>query len=483
MSWVWLGKMDCNPAVTNAGGLMEPTILALLKHSPQGQVIRVRGWIKTKRMSKQLVFLELNDGSTIKNLQAILENVDAWDAPLLARLVTGASVEASGQWVPSPGIAQAAECRVSSLKVIGDADPDTYPLQKKKHSFEFLRELPHLRGRTNTFAAMARLRHYASMAVHRFFQARGFIQVHTPIITASDCEGAGEMFQVTALPLADPPRTSSGEVDYTQDFFGRKTSLTVSGQLEGESYACALGRIYTFGPTFRAEHSDTNRHLAEFWMIEPEAAFFTLQDNMDLAEGFLKAVSRDLLENATDDLEFFAQRVDTEVLKRLEHIAASSFVRMTYTSAVEELQKSRKNFSFPIAWGSDLQSEHERFLAEEVCGAPVILSDYPKTIKAFYMKQNDDGKTVCAMDVLVPRIGEIIGGSEREADLTRLLARMTECGLDPEAYSGYLQLRRFGSVPHAGFGLGFERLLQFITGMANIRDVIPFPRYYRGGAF
>ncbi len=429
--------------------------------------------MRTRRTSKGITFFELNDGSTIKNLQVVLEEDFPRYESVVRDIATGCSVSVTGTLIPSPAKGQQVELKVSAITIVGGAPPD-YILQKKRHSFEFLREIAHLRPRTNSFGAVARVRSAMSFAIHTFFQERGFLYVHTPIITGSDCEGAGEMFQVTTLPVDKPP-THEGAVDYTKDFFGKKASLTVSGQLEGETYACALKNIYTFGPTFRAENSNTSRHLAEFWMIEPEMAFCDLTLAMDVAEEFIKYIFSSILENCPDDMDFFDTRISKGVVENIERIAKSSFKRVTYTEAIEVLTKAGVDFEFPVTWGVDLQSEHEKFLTEKIYQQPVILINHPKDIKAFYMKLHDD-KTVKSMDVLVPRLGEIIGGSERESDYDTLKDRIAACGLNPADYWWYLELRRFGSVPHAGFGLGFERLIQFVTGMQNIRDVIPFPR-------
>lgn len=436
-----------------------------------GRDVLLQGWIRTRRDSKEFSFLELNDGSCLDNIQVIadatLENYESE----VKRLTTGCSVAVQGVVQASPGREQATEVHATSIHVFGWADPETYPLQKKRHSYEFLRTIAHLRPRTNSFGAMARVRNAVCFSIHRFFQEEGFLYIHTPIITASDCEGAGAMFRVTTL---DPYRGQPQ--DPAQDFFGRPTYLTVSGQLEAETYACALGKVYTFGPTFRAENSNTTRHLAEFWMVEPEAAFFELNDDMELAERFLKRIFRDVLEQCPEDMAFFNRWVDKTVIETLRLIIESEFVRLTYTEAIEILLRCGENFEFPVAWGRDLQAEHERYLTEKHFRKPVILIDYPRQIKPFYMRVNDDGKTVRAMDVLLPRIGEIIGGSQREERLDILEQRMEELGLRKENYWWYLDLRRYGTVPHSGFGLGLERALQFITGMTNIRDVIPFPR-------
>ncbi len=454
-------------------------IKSVLSDGTPGAEITVLGWIRTRRDSKDLCFVEVNDGSCQANLQVVAsrEELGGYDE-IVPRLTTGASVEATGRLVASPGKGQTVELRAAGIRLIGDCPAADYPLQKKRHSFEFLREIAHLRPRTNTFGAVARVRNAMSFAIHEFFQKRGFLWIHTPIITGSDAEGAGAMFQVTTLPLADVPR-ADGQVDYTQDFFGKKAGLTVSGQLEAEVYALALGNVYTFGPTFRAEHSSTVRHLAEFWMIEPEMAFCDIKGNMDLAEEFLKAIFSAVLERCAEDMEFFNLRIDDTVISTLRGIVDSSFERMTYTEAIKLLEKSGRSFEYPVSWGVDLQSEHERYLTEELLKKPVILTDYPKQIKAFYMKANDDGRTVRAMDVLVPRLGEIIGGSQREDDHDRLAVRIDSLGFSRKDYWWYLDLRRFGGVPHSGFGLGFERLIQFVTGMKNIRDVIPFPRAWR----
>ena len=449
----------------------------ILRTNPENQAVDLQGWVRTKRESKSFSFLEVNDGSTINNIQVVYQATAPGYASVLARLTTGASVLVRGQLVASEGKNQTVEIQAESIEVIGESPADDYPLQKKRHSFEFLREIAHLRPRTNTFGAIARVRNQMSFAVHKFFNERDFLYVHTPIVTTSDCEGAGEMFQVTTLPLDSVP-LSDGGVDFSRDFFGKPTSLTVSGQLEAEIFACALSNVYTFGPTFRAEHSSTSRHLAEFWMIEPEMAFCDIEGNMDLAEEFLKYIFRYVLETCREDIEFFNLRIDKTVLSTIQNVLESDFQRITYTEAVEELQKAGIDFEFPVKWGTDLQSEHERYLTEQVHKKPVIVSDYPTEIKAFYMKQNDDGKTVRAMDILVPRLGEIVGGSERESDYQKLATRIKATQLNPADYWWYLDLRKYGTVPHSGFGLGFERLIQFVTGMKNIRDVIPFPRSY-----
>jgi asparaginyl-tRNA synthetase len=446
----------------------------LLAAAP-GSAVKARGWIKTRRDSRGVHFIQLNDGSCFKDLQVVVDAAVAGEG-VLDHATTGASVEIEGEIVASPAKGQAVELRASKVTVIGPAEPASYPLQKKGHTFEYLREIAHLRPRSNTFGAVFRVRNAVSYAIHRFFNERGFLYVHTPILTASDAEGAGQMFGVTTLDLMNVPRTATGTVDHSSDFFGRPAYLTVSGQLEGEIFALAFSNVYTFGPTFRAENSNTPRHLAEFWMIEPEMAFCDLEGDMDLAEAFLKYVIQYVLDHCKDDLEFFTQRIDTKVLSTLEHVANSDFERLTYTEAVSLLEKSGKSWEFPVHWGADLQSEHERYLTEEKLKKPVIVTDYPKDIKAFYMRANDDGRTVRAMDVLAPRIGEIIGGSQREERLDVLRERIRAQGLSEEAYWWYLDLRRYGSVPHAGFGLGLERMIMYLTGMQNIRDVIPFAR-------
>ena len=447
----------------------------VLAREAAGGPVTVRGWLRTARHGKGVSFLEVSDGSSLAGIQVVADPKLANYESEVLHLRTGAAVIASGELVDSPGKGQRFEIHAAAVEVVGDA-PDDYPLQKKRHSFEFLRTIAHLRPRTNTIGAVLRVRHAASRAIHDFFQERGFVHLHTPIITASDCEGAGAMFRVSTLDPARPPRTASGTVDYSQDFFGREAHLTVSGQLEAETVALALTHVYAFGPTFRAENSNTSRHLAEFWMVEPEMAFCDLEGNMEVAEAFLKHLFRRVLEDCADDMRFFADRIEKSAIETLEHIVESPFERVSYDEAISILEKSGRSFEFPVAWGTDLQSEHERYLTEEHFRKPVIATDYPKSIKAFYMYGNDDGRTVRSMDVLVPRIGEIIGGSQREHRLEPLRSRLAECGLAEEDYGWYLDLRRYGSVPHAGFGLGFERAVQFITGMANIRDVIPFPR-------
>ena len=440
-----------------------------------GDEVTLRGWVRSRRDSKGITFIELNDGSRFKSMQLVLDSGVVPDETL-KQVTTGSSIAATGVLVESPAKGQAVELKVSQLRINGTADPATYPLQKKGHTLEFLREIGHLRVRSNTFGAAFRVRNALTHAIHTFFQERGFIYVQTPIITTSDCEGAGQMFNVTSLNLGHPPRTADGNLDWQQDFFGRPAYLTVSGQLEAEIFALAFSKVYTFGPTFRAENSNTPRHLAEFWMIEPEMAFYELEDNMALAEEFLKFTIRYVLEHCREDLEFFNERIEKTVLGTLEHVAQSKFGHITYTDAVAELQKSGRHWEFPVEWGKDLQTEHERFLSEEVFKKPVIVTDYPKDIKPFYMRVNDDDRTVRAMDVLVPRVGEIIGGSQREDRYEVLLQRLRESGLDEKAYWWYLDLRRYGSVPHSGFGLGLERMMMYLTGLKNIRDVIPFPR-------
>jgi asparaginyl-tRNA synthetase len=441
-----------------------------------GQQIRLQGWVRSRRDSKGgFSFLDLNDGSCQANIQVLADAALANYESEIKHLSAGCSVTVDGTLRASPGGGQATEVQAQAITVHGWADPATYPLQKKRHSFEFLRTLAHLRPRTNTFGAIARVRNCVSRSIHNFFQEQGFLYVQTPIITASDCEGAGEMFKVTTLDLAKVPRTESG-VDYGRDFFSRPAFLTVSGQLQGEIFACSLGKIYTFGPTFRAENSNTSRHLAEFWMVEPEMAFFELVDNMQLAEAFLKRIVGDVLSHCADDMQLFNTHIQTDLIAGLEKLLTSDFVRLPYTEAVEILKQSGKTFDYPVEWGNDLQAEHERYLTETHFQRPVILFDYPRSIKPFYMRVNDDGKTVRAMDILVPGVGEIIGGSQREERLDVIEERMREQKLDPASYWWYLDLRRYGTVPHSGFGLGLERAIQFVTGMANIRDVIPFAR-------
>jgi len=440
-----------------------------------GSEILLRGWVRSRRDSKGITFIELNDGSRFKSMQLVVDG-DIIPDEILKQVTTGSSIQADGVLVESPAKGQAVELKVASIHVYGAADPAHYPLQKKGHTLEFLREISHLRVRSNTFGAAFRVRNALTHAIHSFFQERGFLYVQTPIITTSDCEGAGQMFAVTTLNLQQTPRGADGKVDWQQDFFGRPAYLTVSGQLEGEIFASAFSKVYTFGPTFRAENSNTPRHLAEFWMIEPEMAFYELEDNMRLAEEFLKYIIRCVLDECREDLEFFNQFIEKTVLATLEQVAHADFGHITYSDAVQELKKSGKSWEFPVEWGNDLQTEHERFLSEEIFKKPVTVTDYPKNIKAFYMRLNDDGKTVRAMDVLVPRVGEIIGGSQREERYDVLLQRLHDSGLDDKPYWWYLDLRRYGSVPHSGFGLGLERMMMYLTGLKNIRDVIPFPR-------
>ena len=443
-----------------------------------GQEINIKGWVRTKRGNKAVNFIALNDGSTIHNMQ-IVADLASFDAAQMSKITTGACIGVIGTLVESQGAGQSVEVQASAIEIYGTADPATYPLQKKGHTLEFLREIAHLRPRTNTFGAIYRIRHHMAIAIHTFFHNKGYYYFHAPLITASDCEGAGQMFQVTTLNPDSLPRTEEGQVDYRKDFFGRHTSLTVSGQLEGEMAAMALGGIYTFGPTFRAENSNTPRHLAEFWMIEPEVAFLEIEDNMDLAEEFIKYCVQWALDNCMDDISFLSEHFDKELIDRLKFVLEKPFVRLAYTEGIRILEEAVKNgvkFEFPIYWGADLASEHERYLVEVHFKTPVIMTDYPKEIKSFYMKLNDDGKTVRGMDVLFPKIGEIIGGSEREADYDKLVARANEMGVPEKDIWWYLDSRRYGTAPHSGFGLGFERLLLFVTGMSNIRDVIPFPR-------
>jgi asparaginyl-tRNA synthetase len=459
-------------------------IKILLNTAPVDSEATVAGWLRTRRDSKGgFSFLELNDGSCFANLQIVAPGELPNYSDEVQKLHPGAAIRVTGKVVASPGAGQAVEIQATNVQVLGFCNPEEYPLGKQRISFERLRELAHMRARTNTFGAVTRVRNVLSRATHDFFQKRGFYYLNTPIVTGSDCEGAGQMFRVTTLPPTNPPLNDQGEVDFHRDFFSRETCLTVSGQLEAETYACALGAVYTFGPTFRAENSNTPRHLAEFWMVEPEVAFADLNDDADLAEAYVQFCFRAVLEECQDDLAFFDKRIERGLLARLEKLAGQSFERMTYTEAVERLQKTGKTFEFPVDWGIDLQTEHERCLTEEICGGPVTVTDYPKDIKAFYMRMNDDDKTVAAMDVLLPQVGEMIGGSQREERLDRLEARMREMHLPADDYWWYLDLRRFGSVPHAGFGLGFERLVQFCTGMKNIRDVIPFPRTPRNADF
>ena len=454
----------------------------LLVSGDFGSEVLMKGWVRTKRGNKNVVFLALNDGSVIHNMQAVVD-VAAFDENLLKQITTGSCVAVVGTLTESNGREQSVEIHASEIKLYGTADPETFPLQKKGHTLEFLREIAHLRPRTNTFGAVLRIRHAMAYAIHKYFNDNGFFYLHTPIITGSDAEGAGSMFHVTTLDLDRVPITSDGAVDYAQDFFGRSANLTVSGQLEGELGALALGQIYTFGPTFRAENSNTPRHLSEFWMIEPEMAFYEIKENMDLAEDFLKYLITYALEHCMADLTFLAGMYDQELIERLRFVVENDFVRLTYTEGVDILEKSGQKFEFPVKWGVDLQSEHERYLVERHFKKPVILTDYPRDIKAFYMKQNDDGKTVRAMDVLFPKIGEIIGGSQREEDYGKLKARIDEMHIPEKDMWWYLDTRKFGTAPHSGFGLGFERLVLFVTGMANIRDVIPFPRTPKNAEF
>ena len=471
------------------------TVKDLLQSGDCNQEVEIRGWVRTKRGNKQVNFIALNDGSTINNIQIVVEMTN-FPEEMMKKVTTGAAIYVKGMLVESAGSGQSHEIQAKELVVLGEADPEKYPIQPKKHSLEFLRDVAHLRFRTNIFGAVFRIRHAMAFAIHQYFNDHGFYYLHTPLITASDCEGAGETFRVTTLDPKNPPLDEKGEVDFKQDFFGKATNLTVSGQLEGELGAMALGKIYTFGPTFRAENSNTTRHLSEFWMIEPEMAFYDLEDNMDLAEDFLKYA----LEHCMDDLKFLSARLQEEeknkkaedrsmeLIEKLNFVLTHSFERVSYTKAVEILMNSKQNkngkFQYPVSgWGVDLQSEHERYLVEKHFKKPVILTGYPKEIKAFYMKQNPDGKTVAAMDVLFPQIGEIIGGSQREENYDKLVNRMKEVGISTESMSYYLDTRRFGSAVHSGFGLGFERLLLFVTGMGNIRDVIPFPRTPKNAEF
>ena len=450
-------------------------IADLLASSEVDREVVAMGWVRTRRGNKHVQFVALNDGSTIKNIQVVFD-MQKFNDEELKPITTGASIKVTGKLVESMGKGQTTEIQAESFEVFGTADVNTYPLQKKGHSLEFLRDIAHLRMRTNTFGAIFRIRSVLAFAIHKFFNEKGFYYLHTPLITESDCEGAGAMFQVTTLPLNNLPKNEDGSIDYSGDFFGKQTALTVSGQLEGELGATSLGAIYTFGPTFRAENSNTPRHLAEFWMIEPELAFYDIADNMDLAEEFIKYCIRYALDNAADDIKFLNDMYDNELLDRLNGVLKEDFVRLSYTDGVKILEESGKKFEFPVYWGADLQSEHERYLVEEHFKRPVFLTDYPKEIKAFYMKQNEDGKTVRAMDVLFPKIGEIIGGSEREENYDKLLKRVEELNIPMKDMWWYLDTRRYGTVPHSGFGLGFERLILFVTGMGNIRDVIPFPR-------
>ncbi|NQV03785.1 MAG: asparagine--tRNA ligase [Bacteroidia bacterium] len=462
--------------------LRRSKVADLLKSQPINTEVLVKGWVRTKRGNKNINFIALNDGSVIHHIQVVVE-VTNFDEALLKQITTGSSIAVTGTLVESMGQGQSVEVQARTIEVYGTADPENYPLQKKGHSLEFLREIAHLRPRTNTFGAVLRIRHAMSFAIHKYFNDNGFYYLHSPIVTGSDAEGAGEMFRVSTLDPKNPPLTPDGEVDYEMDFFGKETNLTVSGQLEAELGALALSLVYTFGPTFRAENSNTPRHLAEFWMIEPEMAFYDIHDNMDLAEDFLKFLMQYILDHCMDDLEFLNKMYDNELIERLKHVVSDSFERLTYTEAIEILKASGQKFEFPVAWGADLQSEHERYLVEKHFKRPVMVTDYPKEIKAFYMKQNDDGKTVRGLDVLFPRIGEIIGGSQREENFDRLSQRIREMDIPEEDVWWYLDTRRYGTVPHSGFGLGFERLILFVTGMSNIRDVIPFPRTPKNAEF
>lgn len=453
-------------------------IVDLLKRTDYGQTVNVKGWVRTRRGNKNVSFIALNDGSTINNVQIVVD-IEKFGEEYLKPITTGASLSVNGKLVESMGKGQSVEIQAEEILVYGTADPEKYPLQKKGHTMEYLREIAHLRPRTNTFGAIFRIRHNMAIAIHTYFHEHGYFYFHTPLITGSDCEGAGQMFQVTTKNLYNLKKNDDGKIDYSDDFFGKSVSLTVSGQLEGELAATSLGKIYTFGPTFRAENSNTPRHLAEFWMIEPEIAFYEIEDNMALAQDFIQYCVRWALEKCTDDIQFLCNMFDKELIDRLNFVVNNDFKRLTYTEGVEILKEAVKNghkFEFPVDWGTDLQSEHERYLVEEHFKRPVILTDYPKEIKSFYMKQNDDGKTVRAMDVLFPKIGEIIGGSQREEDYEKLARRAKEMGVPDKDIWWYLDTRRFGTVPHSGFGLGFERLMLFVTGMQNIRDVIPFPR-------
>lgn len=479
--------------------MITQSIKDLLVTEPKEQIVTVQGWVRNKRGNKQVNFIALNDGSTINNIQIVVDVENFGEEPL-KKVTTGAALSVTGMLVPSAGSGQACEVIAKELTVLGESDPETYPIQPKKHSLEFLREVAHLRMRTNLFGAIFRVRNAMAYAIHKYFNEHGFVYWNSPLITASDCEGAGEMFRVTTLDPINPPLNEDGTVDYKQDFFGKATNLTVSGQLEGELGAMALGKIYTFGPTFRAENSNTTRHLSEFWMIEPEMAFYDIKDNMDLVEDFLKYLLQYALDNCMDDLQFLSKRQQEEeknkkaeertmeLVEKLRFVLQNDFVRLTYTEAIDILKNSKPNksgkFKYPVnEWGVDLQSEHERYLVEKHFKKPVILTDYPMEIKAFYMKQNPDGKTVAAMDVLFPQIGEIVGGSQREEDYDKLVARMNEVGIPVEGMQYYLDTRRYGSATHSGFGLGFERLILFVTGMTNIRDVIPFPRFPKNAEF
>ncbi|TSA30575.1 MAG: asparagine--tRNA ligase [Bacteroidetes bacterium] len=462
--------------------LRRSKVVDLLQSRDFGKEVLVKGWVRTKRGNKQLNFIALNDGSVIHHIQIVAE-VTHFDEELLKKITTGSAIAVKGILVESMGQGQQVEIQARSIELYGTADPETYPLQKKGHTLEFLREIAHLRPRTNTFGAVLRIRHSMAYAIHKYFNDHGFYYIHSPIITGSDAEGAGAMFRVTTLDPKTPPLTPEGKVNYSEDFFGKETNLTVSGQLEAELGALALSLVYTFGPTFRAENSNTPRHLAEFWMIEPEMAFYDIHDNMDLAEDFLKFLMQYILDHCLDDLEFLNRMYDNELIDRLKHIVSSTFERLTYTEAIKILKASGQQWEFPVDWGSDLQAEHERYLVEKHFKCPVMLTDYPKEIKAFYMKQNEDGKTVRGLDVLFPRTGEIIGGSQREENYDQLLQRINELGIPEKDVWWYLDTRRFGTAPHSGFGLGFERLILFVTGMSNIRDVIPFPRTPKNAEF
>jgi len=453
-----------------------------LSSSDYGKEFTLKGWVRTRRGSRNVAFIALNDGSTINSIQVVAD-VPVFGEELLKKITTGSCISVTGVLKESMGKGQNVEIVANKIEVYGTADPSAYPLQKKGHTLEFLREIAHLRPRTNTFGSILRIRHALAFAIHNYFNDKGFYYIHTPVITGADAEGAGEMFRVTTLDLSNPPMTNENKVDFSEDFFGKEANLTVSGQLEAELGALALSEVYTFGPTFRAENSNTPRHLAEFWMIEPEMAFYDIDDNMDLAEEFLKYLLVYILEHCREDLEFLNKMYDKELIERISHVVEKKFERITYTEAIDILSSSGRNFEFPTNWGADLQSEHERFLVEEHFKRPVTITDYPKTIKAFYMKQNDDNKTVRAMDVLFPKIGEIIGGSQREEIMERLVSRIEELGISKDDLWWYLDTRRFGTAPHSGFGLGFERLMLFVTGMSNIRDVIPFPRTPKNAEF
>jgi asparaginyl-tRNA synthetase len=460
--------------------MIKDSVKALLNSTDYNRPVEVKGWVRTKRGSKEVAFIAINDGSTIHNIQAVV-SIASFPEEVLKNVNTGACVCIKGTLVQSQGKGQTVEIQAESIDIYGTAD-ETFPLQKKGHTLEFLREIAHLRPRTNTFGAVFRVRHAMAYAIHKYFNDNGFFYIHTPIITGSDAEGAGQMFRVTTLDMKNPPKGADGAIDYTEDFFGKETNLTVSGQLEGELFAMALSKIYTFGPTFRAENSNTPRHLAEFWMIEPEMAFYDVNDNMDLAEDFLKYLVKYALDNCKDDIDFLCNMYDKELLNKLNMVVSKTFKRITYTQAIEDLKKSGKKFEFAPEWGADLQKEHENYLVE-MFGAPVMVTGYPKEIKAFYMKLNEDGKTVRGMDVLFPYVGEMIGGSQREENYDTLVARMKEMHIPEKDMQWYLDTRRFGTAPHSGFGLGFERLILFVTGMTNIRDVVPFPRTPKNAEF